>query len=652
METDYWIFIIILIICILLIITRYIKIENNLIPQKSAEYFTIIPETHTQKLQDSRKIIEISLTASSTEVSILEGEKTKILSYNGTFPGPLIEAKKGDTLSISYFNDLSEFSNITFHGLENSLINQKSPHDHKLENINNDSFAVEPGGSTTYEVKLSTAGLFYYHCGINSKEHLAKGLFGTILVHDYSEDIAYYNEKVLVFSTLNLNNENQICEGLENEHKRILLTNGVHNGSIILNKNVPIRLRMVNCDADLILKIFLENSDILRVGGDQGLSETPMLIKDGNGLILSPGERADIIFVPRAEKIGIYSEHSFLYSCAKSHSSSQFHLIQQNRAFHKNYQQHNLEHKTTLVTLNTIDQKDKIELQIPLSFNKIKRILVNHCTPVIPIEYEEYSMYKGIPFDSFIKENAPIVFENGTYIIEITNTFEFPNNFYIQGFTFQHLNTIYISDINSNVLLEKVENKILENKDTIYIPPKPSGKNSKTVVRLAIEFLVPVIDPVIDPVTVSKDYSQSYIFQSNILSYAEKGQKGFISIVPESDRRRYLSSPGYINTYSSYFTESSHNVCLTKSVSSSKNLDTSSDSNDSQYSKDSQDSQDSQDSNDLSNNYNNKLLTDIKTITNKLMGCRCSNGLTGNNCSCFHTSKKRALEERLNRKKQ
>ena len=560
MEENYWIIIITLIISLLFILIYYIKKKETQKEQEvvyqSAEYPTII---RNNVFQNNR----ISLISQINNVEITNNT-IEMFNYNFMFPGPLIEAQKGDTLIISYTNKLDEISDITFHGICQ----------------NEDSIQVTPNDSFDYKVTLNTPGLFYYHSSI--KGQLSKGLFGAILVHDHLS----YNEKVLVFSTIKVSETS------------LYLTNGVHNGLITCHKGVPLRLRMVNCDSDEIMKISIENHDVLKIGGDQGLNEKTLLIKDGNSLILTPGERLDIIFVPRANKIRILTK------------------------------------ETVLVTSNA-SEGENISLDIPISFQNLKKIHVDSCTPVIPIEYSSNSIYSvnGIatPFSSLTEKDAPIVFENSIYLMEITNPLQEANNFYIENYTFQHIDTIFISTIDSNIVSDRIINKTIENKDTIYIPPRPGDKYSKTVVRLAIEF---------KSFTGNISATTRCTFQSNLLSRAEAGQKAFLFIVPLSQREKYLSSSSYVNYYSSYFPEFSHSACLTKPFI----RPFSSNVNNSSYSNDSSDSSDS------SNSYDSKFLSDINSITKNLQHCICENGLIHKKCRYCKNSKKANLRKRLHKK--
>jgi FtsP/CotA-like multicopper oxidase with cupredoxin domain len=313
-DAQYWYIGVIVAVVILLIVILVMLLTLKTSSLKSIECKSAEYPTMAENLSCDPNVVEISLTASDNEVQILSGDATKLYNYNKSFPGPLIQAKVGDTLIVNFFNDISEPSSITWHGLLTHA---------NMNGSQISAFPISPGESFVYKFKLRNAGLYWYHSDINSREQVSMGLFGVILVKDYKQDDCYSmptTEKVLAFSDLKLDNANQVDiefssipeERVEQEVNgilgNVLLTNGVYDGCITLNKNVPVRLYLVNCATDRFMKIFLEGHDMLRVGGDQGLLDRPVLIKENNGLVLTTGERAEIVFVPRRDNIKLYTE--------------------------------------------------------------------------------------------------------------------------------------------------------------------------------------------------------------------------------------------------------------------------------------------------------------------------------------------------------
>ena len=639
---NWWIIVLagIVILVIVIIVVFATKKNSQEKPRvcKSAEYPSV-----AENQSCDPNVVEISLTASDNEVQILTGNTTKLYNYNNSFPGPLIEANKGDLLIVHFFNDISEPTTVTWHGLAV---------DATMDGSEISQPPVKPGDSFTYKFRLNTAGLFWYHSDINPAEQVHKGLYGVILVKDYGEDENYClpsTEKILAFSDIKLNNKNQVemyCDD-EDELERLsssingvignlVLTNGVYQGCINIYRNEPTRLRMVNCAIDRFMKIFIEGHDMLRIGGDQGLIEKPILIKSEIGLLLTPGERADIVFVPRKDNIRMFTSANprgvskvVLDKCGNykvSREVSSNLVVSGEQRFSNRNNENRDEEKLLLVTFTTQDLENEGEgagvgkLEIPLELKKTKKIYVDHCTPVIPVKYSygegegNFSAYKGIPFDSLSAKEAPIVVEDGTYIIEVTNTSPLANNFHLHGFSFQHIDTIYVNEKGEK---DQIINPVVENKDTIYIPP---SNFSKVVVRLAVDFSNKTGKCKRDIVAYGKEprecKSGGWIFQSHILTNAQAGQQGFIQIIAECDRSKYSSYSGYSNTYSDYSTSSSggtsHSACLTRS----------SNSNSYQSSQHNQNKQ----------VYSSELEKSLDYITQSLINCSCGSGLAASVC--------------------
>ena len=116
-----------------------------------------------------------------------------MILINNQFPGPLIEANKGDTLRIHVNNMMSNWSTaVHWHGM-----------DQKNSNWMDGVAAVTqcgipPGESFTYEFKLiEETGTFWYHSHLSNQ--YTDGLFGPLIVHDPAEDVPPVTEERIVF---------------------------------------------------------------------------------------------------------------------------------------------------------------------------------------------------------------------------------------------------------------------------------------------------------------------------------------------------------------------------------------------------------------------------------------------------------------------
>jgi hypothetical protein len=374
---------------------------------------------------------------------------------------------------------------------------------------------------------------------------------------------------------------------------------------------------MLNASVDRFLKIFILGHDMLKVGGDQGLSNKPVLIKSGHGLLLTPGERADIVFVPRTEKVELVTELDVrgtqkvvADSCGNLEISNQI--------------SYNTE-TANLVTFITREESEQ-KLEVPLQLEPVRKILVDQCTPVIPVVYGNYlcedelvyyafrEKGQGILYDSLTPKQAPLVISDGIYIIEVSNYSDLDNNFHLHGFSFQHIDTVTVTRSGKTIS----PNLIVENKDTIVIPARAEfSEPAKTVVRLAVEFKSKHRDIIAyGGPNSTKTKSGGWIFQSHLLTNEELGQAGYIQIVSECYREKFLDCS--VNTYSEYFTET-HEACLTYSGKNDWSNSYSGYSQSGDHS--------SKSSQDLS-------VSEIESLTQSIIVCSCGIGLPSHLCDC------------------
>ena len=107
-------------------------------------------------------------------------QKLRAWGFNGTTPGPTIEATEGDRIRINVINELPEPLSVHWHGLE-------LPNDQ-------DGFApytqpvIMPGARYTYEFTLYQSGTYFYHGEFNLAKAGLFGLTGALVVHPKKYD--------------------------------------------------------------------------------------------------------------------------------------------------------------------------------------------------------------------------------------------------------------------------------------------------------------------------------------------------------------------------------------------------------------------------------------------------------------------------------
>ena len=147
-------------------------------------------------------------------------------TFNGTIPGPTVGIDQGDNLTITLINKGKLIHSLDFHaGIGPSQVLSGS---------------VSPGESKTWSLMGINGGGFLYHCGADGLngvwEHIANGMYGTIVVHPQNEQKAkefavtfseiYNNADPGVFNEVNGTGSFDIGKFLS-EDADLVLTNGM-----------------------------------------------------------------------------------------------------------------------------------------------------------------------------------------------------------------------------------------------------------------------------------------------------------------------------------------------------------------------------------------------------------------------------------------
>ena len=99
--------------------------------------------------------------------------------YNGSCPGPTLEATEGDRVRIVLRNELPEPTSIHWHGFELPFSQDGASGYHPFEARR----PVLPGQTEVYEFDLIQSGTLMYHTGFNVMKQEALGLGGMFVVH-------------------------------------------------------------------------------------------------------------------------------------------------------------------------------------------------------------------------------------------------------------------------------------------------------------------------------------------------------------------------------------------------------------------------------------------------------------------------------------
>jgi len=250
-----------------------------------------VPETARDENPDPA-IVEVSLAAAPTTVAYLDGRPATAWAYNGSVPGPIIEANKGDQIIVHFTNDLAEPTTIHWHGL-------RVPND--MDGAGRLTQPIPPGGRFDYRFVVPDAGLYWYHPHVRSEVQVDKGLYGAIVVRDPAEpalDAAI--ERLLVLDDILVDPASGAVDDrldmrgmMMGREGNLLLVNGQSsNRAITVAPGARTRLRLVNAATARFFSLRLEGGAMVQIGTDGGLLPAPRAL---SSLLLTPGERADVI---------------------------------------------------------------------------------------------------------------------------------------------------------------------------------------------------------------------------------------------------------------------------------------------------------------------------------------------------------------------
>jgi manganese oxidase len=118
---------------------------------------------------------EFHLVAEEVEHEFAPGCIAKCWGYNGTTPGPTIEAVEGDRVRIFVTNRLGEHTTIHWHGLYlpsgmDGVGGLNQPH-------------IQPGETYVYEFTLKQHGTHMYHPHADEMVQMAVGMMGLFIIH-------------------------------------------------------------------------------------------------------------------------------------------------------------------------------------------------------------------------------------------------------------------------------------------------------------------------------------------------------------------------------------------------------------------------------------------------------------------------------------
>jgi len=241
----------------------------------------------------------ITLTAKLADVQILPGRKTRMWTYNGTFPGPTIRRPTGQTTTVTLVNDLpAAAGELTLHnhGNHSAPENDGQP---------DDFLAAPNGGSVTYTYTGTEAGAnergavqwYHDHRMDVTGRNVWMGLAGMYIIDDPADPQTLpkgeFDVPLLVADrSFDANNQLAYRFNAAGVTGNRILVNGVPQPYLNVGDR-RYRFRILNASNSRSYDFALGGGQaFVQIGTESGLLPAPV---KRSHILLGPAERADVV---------------------------------------------------------------------------------------------------------------------------------------------------------------------------------------------------------------------------------------------------------------------------------------------------------------------------------------------------------------------
>ena len=246
------------------------------------------------EITTSENAIRVELEARPTEWKYSSNRSVDGYAYNGTVPGPVIEARQGVPIEIVFKNSLSEPTLIHWHGLRVPA---------SMDGTQAVQHPVQPGETFTYRFTPPDAGTFWYHPHFNETHQLEKGLYGAFIVRGENEP-EVDAEKILVFDDVkvdksgNLSKFGGFFERHDGREGDVRLINGQQEPELTIAAGQIERWRIINASSARYVRLAIGGAPFRIIGTDGGLIESPVEVTE---VLLPAADRVEIVVGPFVE---------------------------------------------------------------------------------------------------------------------------------------------------------------------------------------------------------------------------------------------------------------------------------------------------------------------------------------------------------------
>lgn len=231
----------------------------------------------------------------SEETVMLGNRPARLFAFNTQVPGPLLEARAGDEVTLRFTNDLAEPTNLHFHGMH-------IPPTGSADNI---FLHVPSGEAFTYEFTLPgnhEAGLFWFHPHLHGSvaRQVSRGLAAPFVIRGDVDDVPEVtaaDEHFLMLQDFELDASGRVIEPslpqlMPGREGSLITAGGAINPVIPIRQDGLLRLRLVNASVARFYRLQLEQHPLHIIGVDGGPLREALTVDD---IVFVPGQRLDLL---------------------------------------------------------------------------------------------------------------------------------------------------------------------------------------------------------------------------------------------------------------------------------------------------------------------------------------------------------------------
>ena len=251
------------------------------------------------RLEDGVKVFTIAVEHVRTE--FVPGRSVDAWGFNGSIPGPTVEAIEGDRVRFVVENRLPEPFSMHWHGLEVPVEMDGMP------GISQE--AIPPGGTFTYEFTLRQNGTFFYHSHMAMQEMM--GLIGLFIIHPKQPHTPRVDRDFgLVLQGWAILPNNTVPNSLAMEFNWLTINgkSGPATTPLLVKRGERVRIRLVNLGMDHH-PMHLHGHQFYVTGTEGGRIQTTA-VEPANTVLVGVAQARDVEFV--ADNPGDWHFHCHL----------------------------------------------------------------------------------------------------------------------------------------------------------------------------------------------------------------------------------------------------------------------------------------------------------------------------------------------------